>query len=481
MRKFSLCLILFLIVEIASGQKQGKIWMFGQGAALNFNSGSPISFSGSQVFSNPTQVGDYAYSEGCTSISDSSGNLLFYSNGEKVWNSSNQVMLNGDYLDGFYSSTTAALAIPAPNSDSLYYLFTTDGIERYLANGLRYSMINMCLDNGNGDVINSQKNIFLLDTVSEKLCAIAHPNGTDIWVIAHKHFTNSFYAYLITPSGINPPVITNIGSIHTGNMGFYNGCGTAIGQMKASTDGSKIALVFSNVNPAVAEFFDFNSTTGIISNKISLLTYNNEYGVEFSPDNSKLYTTSIHGIVQFDISSGSQSTINSSAIQISSSVCLPRPIQLGPDGKIYVTQCSNYLGVINDPNMSGIGCNYVSNSVSILPGDGNTSLPSFIAGFNYTNKRIPKCETMGLQNISLSQITIYPNPFITEITIDLNRNVNDGVIIMFNAEGQEIKRITNINGEMIHLPRGNLLPGIYFAELIEPNNSVTFMKLLVVD
>jgi hypothetical protein len=155
-----------------------------------------------------------------------------------VWNSLNQIMPDGDSLKGFYSSTSAAFVIPFPLSDSLYYLFTTDGVERYLQNGLRYSIINMCLDNGKGNVIKSQKNILLLDTVSEKLCAVAHPNGTDIWLIAHKHFTNSFYVYLLTPSGINSPVISNAGAIHSG--GSFNGCATAIGQMKASSTDTEL-------------------------------------------------------------------------------------------------------------------------------------------------------------------------------------------------------------------------------------------------
>ena len=119
-----------IIVPLTHAQKQGNIWMFGQGGGLDFNSGSPVSISGSQIFGNPTETGDYAYSEGCSSIADSSGSLLFYSNGEKVWNKNNAIMPNGNAIMGFYSSTSAALIIPMPSSDSLYYLFTTDGFER---------------------------------------------------------------------------------------------------------------------------------------------------------------------------------------------------------------------------------------------------------------------------------------------------------------------------------------------------------------
>ena len=441
--------LLLVSVSNLCGQKQGNIWMFGEGGALDFNMGTPSAFSGSPIFGSPEQSGHYLYSEGCASISDSSGNLLFYSNGMKVWNKLNQIMPNGNNLNGYYSSTSAAFIIPKPLSDSLYYLFTTDGLERYLGNGLQYSTINRCLDNGKGDVIESQKNILLLDTVSEKLCAIAHPNGIDIWLIAHKYLTNSFYAYLITPSGINAPIITNIGSVHTGNLSIFNGFGAAIGQMKASSDGTKIGLVFSNVTPSVAEIFDFNLTTGILSNVISLQTYGNEYGVEFSPDNTKLYTTSFGGIRQFDISSGNQATINSSVTQISSAVCLPASIQLGPDGKIYVTRCSNSLGVINAPNYLGTSCNYVNNSINISPASNNTSLPSFIAGYNYKNNKIPECSILsGIETTNLqSEIQLFPNPASETLTISLPENNPNTDCILFDNLGKELRRFVVTGGE----------------------------------
>lgn len=482
MRQRLLYLTLFLVQTISYGQKQGNIWIFGQGGALDFNSGTPTAFSGSQVFGNPTQDGDYLYSEGCTSISDSSGSLLFYSNGEKVWNKLNQIMPNGDSLMGFYSSTSAAFTIPDPLSDSLYYLFTTDGMERNLQNGLRYSLINMCLDNGRGDVMDSQKNIFLLDTVSEKLCAIAHPNGTDIWLIAHKHFTNSFYAYLITATGINSPIITSIGTINTGNFSFHNGCGTAIGQMKASSNGSKIGLVFSNVVPSVAEIFDFNSTTGIVSNVISLQTNASEYGIEFSPDNSKVYIRNNQGLFQFDISSENQATINSTKTQITSFICLPAGLQLGPDGKIYVPRCSNLLGVINNPNNAGTTCNYIDNAVNISPAVNNTSLPSFIAGYNYKNNKLPDCLSSGIENIFLSnKIKIYPNPFYSQTTLQTDFFLDNATLIVVNVFGYTVKQMKNISGTTVTLKRDNLPSGLYFIQLVEDNKIITTKKLIITD
>ncbi len=460
---------LLFIVSVSYGQKQGNVWVFGQGGALNFNSGSPTAFTGSQVFGNPTLPGDYLYSEGCTSISDSSGNLLFYSNGEKVWNKLNQVMPNGSGLNGFYSSTNAAFTIPVPSSDSLYYLFTTDGLERYLQKGLRYSIINMCLDNGKGDVISSQKNILLLDTVSEKLCAVAHPNGRDIWLITHKFFSDAFYTYLITPSGINPPVISYIGSTHIGNMSFYNGCGGAIGQMKASPNGNRIGLAFANASPEVVEVFSFNSLTGVLSNSISLTKSPGNYGVEFSPDNTKFYLTSTNGIFQFDLTAGggTEAAINASKTLITNLVCIPGPLQLGPNGKIYVSRCNNTLGLINLPNNLGTACGFIANAININPCVYNTSLPSFIAGYNYTNKQKPLCLTSNVkENKLLNEFKLYPNPTNNSATLEFN-NVNNETcsVILYDFKGKVLRTINQIATNKILIEKQNLTPGLYFFQL----------------
>ena len=59
----------------------------------------------------------------------------------------------------------------------------------------------MTLQGGLGDV-NGTKNVQLIDTTTEKVTAVMHCNGHDIWVIAHKYSSNAYYSYLITNAGI---------------------------------------------------------------------------------------------------------------------------------------------------------------------------------------------------------------------------------------------------------------------------------------
>ena len=187
-----------LLSQLCYGQKETNLWYFGFNAAIDFNSGSAVSLSGSQSYT----------SEGSASISDSAGNLLFYTDGIYVWNANNNTMPNGWGLYGGTSSTQSALIVPAPGSDSLYYIFTTG---QQLEFGLYYSIVDMSLQSGLGDV--SVKNVLLDNQTCEKITAVCHSNGTDVWVIAHDWDNNDFEAYQLSVSGVsNSPVISSIGS-----------------------------------------------------------------------------------------------------------------------------------------------------------------------------------------------------------------------------------------------------------------------------
>jgi len=267
-------------------------------------------------------------------------------------------MPNGMGLGGDASSTQSALIVPQPGVPDIYYIFTTDNNGGPF--GFSYSIVDMTLNGGHGDV--TTKNVQLLSSSDEKVAAITAADGS-FWIMAHEWGTNGFYAYNLSSSGLNPvPVISFAGTVHTTSHP-----NNVIGQMKFSHDGKKIACAV--YHQIIAELFDFNDTTGVVSNPmtISFNPFNWPYGIEFSPDNSKLYITHLDSVFQyyyldqFDLSSNDSSTIVSSGVNISSSDDLNayRALQLGLDGKIYVAQTVNgYLAVINSPNLPGISCGF---------------------------------------------------------------------------------------------------------------------------
>ena len=107
--------VFLLFVSLSTyAQKEANIWYFGYNAGLDFNSGSPVALTDGQIY---TQ-------EGCASIANSSGQLLFYTDGITVWNRNHQIMSNGTGLFGHDSSTQSSTIVQKPNSPNLFYIFT---------------------------------------------------------------------------------------------------------------------------------------------------------------------------------------------------------------------------------------------------------------------------------------------------------------------------------------------------------------------
>lgn len=477
MKKLILLLAIVLTMRDVNGQKQGNIWYFGNQAGLDFNNGVLSALTNGQTY---LQNG---YLEGTSVISDSSGDLLFYTNGEKIWNRNHSVMQNGDSIYGSYSSTQSSLIIPLPGSDQLFYLFTLDDFNHNMQWGFRYSVIDICLSAGMGGVIPTMKNILLLDTAGEKLTAVRHSNGIDYWVIVHKYFSNSFYSYLFTASGIATPVITKIGSIHT-VLPTLSMAG-AIGNMKASPNGTRLALVADN-GAHLREVFDFNNSTGVVSNYMDLHTVSDStsgaYGVSFSPDNSKLYITSNIKTIQYDLSAGGGNPIavrNSKTIINPSASSNNYSLQLGPDGKIYVTEYgAAFLSVIDNPNVAGVGCNYISSAISLLGKNCSFGLPNFIDSYDYSNKKI-NC-TEGLQDeIYNKQVTIFPNPFSGQTTLKSTKPLHNASLIVEDCLGRRVKTINHISGQIVIFYRDNLTSGLYFVRLIDDNKVIGVNKLTI--
>jgi len=450
--------ILFIVIPFFSNaQKQGNIWYFGEEAGLNFNSGSPIAISGGQIKGYPQSPGDALYAEGSSVISDSSGNLLFYSNGEKIWNKNHQVMPNGNNLMGHYSSTQGVFIVPSPNSNRFFYIFTTGVFQNSYGNGFRYSIVDMCLDNHLGDIAYGYKNILLMDSTNEKIAVTYHSNHYNIWIVTHNYVTNKFYSFLLTDNGITDTVISVVGSNHA----TYS-----IGQMKISPSGLKLALA-ANGNPSIVELFDFNPSTGLISNPISLPTTDGtpaylEYGVSFSPNSSKLYINGLQtNLVQYNLlaGSGNPSDIIASKYTINSSPqCSGAGIQLGPDGKIYISRCSNYLSVILDPDNDTSSCHFVNNYV-FLNAICNYTLPSFIDNYNYFNTN-PDCPDY-IPELNSENIKIYPNPVTDEILIN---HTQKATIEISNINGNIVKSVNHNSGETsIYI--GDLSVGVYIIKV----------------
>jgi hypothetical protein len=448
MKKILLLTFLSVFGLSSYAQHQADHWYFGTLAGLDFSSGTPVAVSGS-----------VNSSEGTASVSSASGDLMFYTDGVYVWDSTDAVMPNGAGLMGDISSTQSAIIVPSPTSQSQFYIFTTaaDGGSA----GLRYSTVDMTLNGGLGDVTTT-KNISLTDSVTEKLCAIKDAEGTGYWIMAHIWGTNEFYAYHLTGAGIAPPVISAVGSVHTagGGLAFQN----TYGQMKFNMCGDKLALAMGYLN--TAELFSFNNFTGVVSNPMSFPLGYHVYGVEFSKSSDLLYVTSydpISTLNQFNITLGSASAIAASRVPISATPDL-YALQMGPDGKIYVAESftSPFIGVINNPDTYGFGANFVDNAIQVDPGGMGAmcglGFPSFLQDYLKINVT---CSSVGLDEKNNPEtFRVYPNPG-NEFTLQLFENTPVHVTV-YDPAGRIIEE-RDANGNFSF--GRNYAEGVYFISL----------------
>lgn len=366
-------ILIFLSVNIYA-QKEYNNWYLGNKAGITFNSGSPIALIGSQI---------YAW-EGCASISDVSGNLLFYTNGREIYNRNHDTMGSG--LSGGWSSTQATIIIPLPGNNSLYYIFCAPEIGIYQEYNLTYSIVDMSLNDGLGGVT-IDKNILLAGDMGEKLTYVRHYNESDYWIIAHGKDNNRFYVWHLSSSGIAEEITSNTGSVHRSNNNA-----SPLGYMKVSHNNKKMALAVNDIGGTAPtakigfiEIFDFDNQTGIISNPKHIPDILRPYGLEFSPDNSKLFTGSGDGAVekmyQYNLTDELGNELSEVEIKSSEQILnisgAVGAFQLGPDGKIYVARFGEtYLGIINDPNGSGLN-SYTSDGVSLGNGISLSGLPNY--------------------------------------------------------------------------------------------------------
>ncbi len=363
---------LFIIGQNTYAQKEAHKWYFGDKAGIDFSYSTPAALLNSQMYA----------VEGCASIADKNGRLLFYTNGLSVWDSMHNIMLNGNGLLGHQSSTQSAIIVRKPGSLNIYYIFTTD--QWGVGNGLNYSELDMTLNGGLG-AINSNKNINLMNgRTSERLTAVQHANGRDFWVLTIKDLTDTSYAFLVTVNGVaNTPVKSVFGRNFPISTGY----------MKSSPDGRFVAIALGGVDSFV--LCNFNASNGQFSNPIYLNKYS-EYGLEFSPSGRYLYISEANGdVFQFDLKSGIKSNIIGSKTTISNlGASKVGAMQIGPDKKIYhAIRNTGYLNLIQYPDSPGIKCNYISNAVYLGGRICAAGLPNILPSmfnvkFNYTRNCI---------------------------------------------------------------------------------------------
>ncbi|MFM7177386.1 MAG: hypothetical protein ACKO0X_08205, partial [Bacteroidota bacterium] len=391
-------LVILLFSTASFSQNQNSVWCFGDSAGIDFsNLSAPV-----PIHSNIKSRGSAA------SISDGNGNLLFSTSyntdilnagvqGGEVYDRNNQIMPNGDNLKygGWYQE---ALIIPFPGDSTKYYIFHIGVTDYY---GLYYSTVDITLNGGFGDVV--QKNVQLNNLKADDgMTAVKHGNGRDWWVLfRHMEYPNNeMWLFLVTPQGVQPPVVQNVGTITQTNSIRYD----------FSPIGNKLSAVAYS---GLFELYDFDRCSGTITldttvTPMGLGPNYERVSSAFSPNQRFVYIStngyySYNKLIQFDLQAPdialSADTIWQDSLPFEGGGYLG----LAPDQKIYWS-CSwsdginfNYpypdsthniytdnLSVINFPDSQGVYCNFTPFSFYLggnrtyygLPNNPNYAMPA---------------------------------------------------------------------------------------------------------
>ena len=500
MKKLLVGLYLLLHVFIAEGQKHDNVWLFGYGSNdINLNFGGTVLEFTEDTINTYYEYRDMWFDFTNTSMCDSMGNLLFYTNGIAIWNSLNEIMENGEGLSpGLYADAhqqtgmyipQGVLPLPKAFSDSLYYLIHIDmdypgGGLSYHTQKMYYSLIDMSKNNGRGAVI--EKNQIILEDIlaSRRVTACQHANGIDWWIIMKKYHGGLFYKVLLTESGFE------VSEQSIGEYTYSNSAGQAV----FSPDGTKYVRQ-QMVSMDIGNFlniYDFDRCTGLLSNPIQIAYADSAWsgGVAISPNSRFLYVSSYEYVYQFDLwADDIESSKDTVAIydgwhygndpNFRSTFFL---MQLGPDGKIYISANNSipYLHVINNPDLPGDSCNVCQHCVE-LPTFNAFSMP------NFPNYRLGAAaepcvpDAVDEPGVPDMKVSVYPNPAKDKLTVEWGKSdFEKGSLAVYDLFGKQIISFDLVSGSNTFVVELNhFFSGVYFIQVKLDDEQPLIQKVVV--
>jgi hypothetical protein len=493
--KFWLCLLVFLLTGNTGlrAQKEDYVWLAGFGSQYAYDTANQQWYGMSKFNFNQQPVGitpdsfSLDIDESNAAISDANGNLLFATNGVKVYNSISEKMEGGDSIGVGYATTflypfgllvgypypEVLLVLPNPLSLSSYDIFTSyqDTFDNNNAD-LRFrkllkTTLDVSANNQHGKVIQKDKVVFEHET-NGSIMAVRHANGKDWWLCTYRVGSNCYDIILYNGSdNVRSAIYCGGGQIPRGWLGSN----------RFSMDGSK--FIMASITGEIS-IFDFDRCSGVLSLKemfmIPEIADSTWYphGTEFSPDSRFAYIFCSAKIYQIDLDANPIVNSLYTVASYNGAYGTNSPdyyyAQLAPDGKVYINSGTNnnYLSVIENPNGQGASCSFRD----------TLQIPTYISGLpHYPNYRLgalpgSPCDTLtGLNDIARAEkeklLKVFPNPATNFITIDYGfTDWNKGEVSL---------EITNELGQVVHqqpvpmysgfqkVEVQNFAPGMYTA------------------
>ncbi len=441
-------------------------------------------------------------------MSDSNGNLLFYSNGCYISNYDNELIENGDSINygyvygvkcgekswGYTSGFQSSLALPAPDTTGVYFMFHKRIIylpvaPYVLADRLLYSVVDMNQNGGKGKVI-AKNVVAVADSAMGygSMTAVRHANGRDWWVISPGFINNNYYLLLVTKNGVTEVKEQQIGeptpeSVEGGEQSFF-------------TPDGKTYIRFNVKNKL--RIFDFDRATGQMSNyrKVNVDFGNLQIvdgGCQVSPSGRYLYISARKRVFQMDMQApdiaASQQFIAEWDGYADPIACDFGRIYPGPDCKLYIATGNDaaVLHVIHHPEEAGQACNLEQHGLH-TPTYHGASFPNFP---NYrlraAGEPFSPCKgyTVGQEEVVFSPlptVSVFPNPASEHVKIVPSRPLPArSRWVLRDAYGREV-RSERVDGtsNCTELDVQGLAGGVYFWSAVAGDGRLVASGKLVV-
>jgi|GEM_PF-1798965 len=348
------------------------VWFFGQnGGGVAFNDDG----SGNKKITNASGISNINTIENSLVVNSPGcgSSLIFYMDHNTMYNAQHSMMLGGE-IEGHKSCADGLAAGYIGDNKYIVFSITSAYEDRAtIASKLVYYIVDMNGDNGNGAVMTPAGNVLESTGMSETMELIPVPGTTDqYWLVYNVFSANEIRVCKVTGNNGVPTIST---PIHTLSMAPYQSAGSPNRGwsyvMKANKDYTQLAITYPMSAPTtgngVVSILDFNRTTGAISHFRSINTNKYAYDVEFSPNGNYLFFGTcyddgtpyrISELFQHDIA-GNTTTPAMRVYNVGAASAIGAGLKTGPDGKLYVLKmASQYLGVIEYPNMPFVPANY---------------------------------------------------------------------------------------------------------------------------
>lgn len=409
-------------------------WYWGQYASFDFNSGTPIVATNPRTHIPPsinTKQQTFTYS-------DDNGNVVFYTDGQNIYNN------NDDLINGGFPIT------PVQPSTQDYYTYPFNTFEDHdISNGILCIQMPNSNNNNNfyffGRIIDqfgvgnrfyraitlnpfSMGPIQIIDPLAtsniwQDFNLIPHCNGRDFWYITSTIEKTSPYnldyiiklkSYLVNECGVasepSSSIINNFTVTPFAPLPFG-------GNIKCSPNNLMIAMNgthdnYTGTNATAATLFDFEPSTGLISNQTSIFGSNNADGyvdLTFSANSQFIYGANggnFNILDQYDIANNSATLLYGGNYTDD----IFTQLQLGPDNNIYMLNQfdlnNKHISTIKNANTNTPTVLIENLDLNVLPHiyngpkSGLKSFPKFIDGikppavpFELTRQRVD-CNTL---------------------------------------------------------------------------------------